>query len=171
MAWNTYIHTIDVGQGESSLIIAKDDGSGGESRTMLIDGGLSVYAATVHKFVAEKVSGPLNQMVFSHYDKDHSGGLMAILIADNLYNICDTIAMPACIYAKKAKDGSSKNTRPYLIAAAAATARATWAGGYNNISTKKDYSNIDCWTLYHSCYYSIDSSICSYDYQYSVSIK
>ena len=47
MPWRLEISTIDVGQGDSSLIIA-DDGNG-QVRSMLIDGGLGGYAETVHE--------------------------------------------------------------------------------------------------------------------------
>ncbi len=95
MSWNLEIHTIDVGQGESSLIVAKNDAMRQEKdrlRTMLIDGGKHRYAQTVHDFLTSKNLTRLDHIVVSHYDTDHYGGITNLLLSDNLYRICDVIA-------------------------------------------------------------------------------
>lgn len=127
MPWNLEVRTIDVGQGESSLINVYDGVD--ESRTMLIDGGLQAMGSFVNKEL-DGVLGegmPLDRILVSHYDIDHSGGIMALLAADNYSSICQTIAI---ITKECASDygGTSKNKR---IAAGTAGACAAFLGAYN----------------------------------------
>jgi beta-lactamase superfamily II metal-dependent hydrolase len=92
MAWTLDIHIIDVGAGDSSLIIANDP-VGGNHTSMLIDGGLTSSARTVHNKVVASLPGPaLNTMLVSHYDIDHSIGIAGLLLSDNLLALCDIIA-------------------------------------------------------------------------------
>lgn len=95
--WQLEIHTIDVGQGESSLVIAYNDDpkyKGRRTRTMLIDGGLAGCAQIIHQYIFQqlitlaakfKVPVPLDHILVTHYDKDHSGGITALLVADNAF--------------------------------------------------------------------------------------
>ncbi len=91
MPWNLIISTIDVGQGESALVNATD---GAQTRVMLIDGGRQGQAGTVNNFVATNipVNTPVDHIVVTHYDVDHSGGIMSLLEADNFFVICETLA-------------------------------------------------------------------------------
>jgi hypothetical protein len=92
MAWTLDIHVIDVGAGDSSLIIANDP-VGGNSTSMLIDGGLTSSARTVHNKVVASLPGPaLNTILVSHYDVDHSIGIAGLLLSDNLLALCGIIA-------------------------------------------------------------------------------
>ncbi len=91
MAWSLEIHTIDVAQGESSLIVARKD-FGSEVRSMLIDGGLAKYGRQVNDFVSRHLHNEeLDVMVTTHYDTDHSGGHMTLFQADNLTIISNVI--------------------------------------------------------------------------------
>ena len=59
---------------------------------MLIDGGHVSTAETVHEYLLAELGEPLNHLVVSSYDADHVGGIQALLIADNLWYVCDAIA-------------------------------------------------------------------------------
>ena len=98
MAWTLEIHTIDVGQGESSLIIAKNivHGDLTDSRTMLIDGGLQSKAEHVFNFVWNKLQATeltaIDIVLTTHYDQDHSGGISKLLTVDSFYKLYDDLA-------------------------------------------------------------------------------
>jgi beta-lactamase superfamily II metal-dependent hydrolase len=89
VAWQLNIHTIDVGQGESSFIVAADPTTN-QRRTMLIDGGKPGRATVVHAYLAA-LGLPVDHILTTHYDDDHSGGIQTLLQADNLWAICQTI--------------------------------------------------------------------------------
>lgn len=129
MPWELEIHIIDVGQGESSLIIARNAGLG-LTRSMLIDGGLATYARTIHDYMLAQglVNGP-DHILVTHYDRDHMYGITALLTADNLYLVSDMIATPAASWAH-GLDGYNSN--PDRAAAAAATAYAVALGCYDD---------------------------------------
>lgn len=135
MPWQLEISVIDVGQGDSSLIIAHD--GNGNARSMLIDAGLAGYGATVHSYVQTRLNAVgasgLDRIVVSHYDKDHVGGVVSLLDSDNFSAICTCLAR-AAIAAFQAADGKSMARR--TAAAAAAAAAAAW-GGY---AGGQDYS-------------------------------
>ncbi|HEY0170567.1 MAG TPA: MBL fold metallo-hydrolase [Pyrinomonadaceae bacterium] len=135
MPWELEINIIDVGQGESSLIIARNPATGAV-RSLLIDGGLATYAQTVHNYVVARglLNGP-DQILVTHYDVDHTGGIQALLIADNLYRVSDMIATVA---ANRALGLGAPNARPDQAVAAAAAAYAVALGGYN------DPNGVDC---------------------------
>ena len=87
MAWNLEIHTIDVAQGESALLVAYTD-DGTQFYSMLIDGGLAKYGRQVNDYVSNRLGvRQLNVFVTSHYDTDHSGGQITIFQADNLSSL------------------------------------------------------------------------------------
>lgn len=77
--------TIDVGQGESLLLVTPN------GRTVLVDtGGLSGFSATSRLDTGEDIVAPflwsrgfrrLDRLVLTHYDYDHAGGALAILRA------------------------------------------------------------------------------------------
>jgi beta-lactamase superfamily II metal-dependent hydrolase len=133
LAWLLDISTIDVGQGESSLIIARDTAPGGASRTMLIDGGESGYAATVHNFVAGRLAlhglAHVDVILTTHYDDDHSGGIIALLEAD-IFEAAAEIVGAAAARAALAAIAAGRVGQE-VIAAAAAAAMAAALGAYD----------------------------------------
>ncbi len=137
MPWQLEISTIDVGQGDSSLIIASD--GAGQVRSMLIDGGLVGYAETVHDYVKVRLaragSDSLDHIVVTHYDADHVGGVRGILLSDNLTDISRCIATAA----STAWDAAATSSDAQRTAAAAAAAAACAWGGYPG---GHDYSSL-----------------------------
>jgi beta-lactamase superfamily II metal-dependent hydrolase len=133
MAWELEISTIDVGQGESSLIIAQDVGGIGGSRTMLIDAGRAGRAKFVMPYVRARLAARgiarLNHLLVSHYDVDHSGGVLTLLNNDNLWQLCALMAAPAIAAWNAA--GMTGATPGDCAAAAAAAACATCRGAYD----------------------------------------
>ncbi len=115
---------IDVGQGESCLIIASNIVLGAvvQRRTMLIDGGTSVYGRHINDYIANLGIAAVDHIVISHYDADHSGGILTLLSADNLYRTCETIA-DAAVAAVGAAAGRGADN-PHQTAAA-------MSGGYD----------------------------------------
>lgn len=125
MAWELRIHVIDVGQGESTLIHAWD-ATGTAVRSMLIDGGEGHCAKTVYKYVKERVT-TIDRIVISHYDKDHSGGIVSLLLADNLYRLADFVAE---LLVQEAGKGT---TRAERIAGAAGGLTAAMMGARSSV--------------------------------------
>lgn len=126
MALQLTIHTIDVEQEESALVVATDVAAG-RHRTILIDGGLLGYAETVHNFIDPILRGygyPLDHILVSHYDKDHSGGIIGLLNADNMRVVSEAISNAVANAAQWAAAG----TRPQQIACGAVAASATILG-------------------------------------------
>lgn len=99
MGWELTIDTIDVGQGESSLIVVKYDGA--IVRTMLIDGGKNNQAPVVNAYLDHWKISSVDVVVVSHYDDDHSGGIIELLKADNLYVLCEQVAINVVNIVKK----------------------------------------------------------------------
>lgn len=64
---------IDVGQGNSTLIILPD------GKTVLIDGGKTMYGETVYNFLIKENVKSIDYMIATHADSDHIGGLNYIL--------------------------------------------------------------------------------------------
>ena len=132
MPWELEISTIDVGQGESSLIIAQDPAVAGAARAMLIDGGRPGYAATVHQYVAGRLAArgiaQLSHILVTHYDNDHTGGVMSLLSSDNLYGVVEVISNAAAAAAVAAINAGRNAAHQASAAGAAAAAAAS--GGY-----------------------------------------
>ena len=129
MTWTLDIHTIDVGAGESSFIIVQNTANAAWTRTMLIDAGLAGYAQTVHdKIVAVNPAQdrPVDFIVVTHYDVDHSAGIADLLQADNLSAFTKAIADVAAPFADPATFPA--DTRPERIARVAAAVTAAAAG-------------------------------------------
>ena len=117
MALQLTIHTADVAQRESALVVAADVAAG-RHRTILIDGGLLGYAESVHNFIDPILRGygyPLDHILVSHYDKDHSGGVIGLLNADNMRVVSEAISNAVANAAQWAAAG----TRPQQIACGA----------------------------------------------------
>jgi beta-lactamase superfamily II metal-dependent hydrolase len=144
VAWELEITTIDVGQGESSLIIAQDVDGGGGSRSMLIDGGLPGRAQFAQQVVYARLLARgldrVDHIVVSHYDKDHSGGVLSLLKADNLWRVFEIMAQPALdAYAEARKNASVDDAHRLAAAVAAAAAAAT--GDYE-LDPTHDYRGV-----------------------------
>lgn len=126
MAWTLTIETIDVGQGDSSLIVARDPNQN-LRRTMLIDGGLPGKGEAIETYLDNRLPGiSIDFIVVSHYEADHIGGIVNLLVADNFTIICGLIGDAAAEFA------ASGNDRESCIAGAAASAYATIMGAYDN---------------------------------------
>jgi hypothetical protein len=84
MTWTLRIWHIDViAAGDATLIVATDDGVGTghavQTRTVLIDGGLYGKGVDVHNRIVHENIAALDVMICTHYDRDHMGGLRALL--------------------------------------------------------------------------------------------
>ncbi|HET7060884.1 MAG TPA: hypothetical protein VFI43_01755 [Nitrosospira sp.] len=126
MALQLTIHTTDIGPGESALVVAADVAAG-RHRTILIDGGLLGYAETVRNFINPILRGygsPLDRILVSHYDKDHSGGVIGLLNADNMRVVSEAISNAVA----KAVQWAAAGIRPQQIACGALAASATILG-------------------------------------------
>ncbi len=77
------VYFIDVGQGDSALIIDGDE-------AMLIDGGLPSASQKIYSFLESKNINHLKYIVASHAHNDHVGGLSAALE----HSSCDEILVP-----------------------------------------------------------------------------
>jgi hypothetical protein len=136
MPWELEIMTIDVGQGESSLIIARDNAIGGQTRVMLIDGGLAQCAQTVHECIVARLHNygiaRIDHIVVGQYDGDHSRGVMALLVADNLDLMLGIVADSAARNAFGAAGRFPGNVLRQ-IASATAAASATLLGAYDKV--------------------------------------
>ncbi|HET6997363.1 MAG TPA: hypothetical protein VFI03_02150 [Solirubrobacterales bacterium] len=122
MSWTLEIHQIDVGQGESSLLVAREP-VGNLTKSMLIDGGETGYAETVHKYIKRTGVRQLDHMLVSHYDDDHSGGILALLLADNAYAVSAAIADTVTVQ-------PANGTERQVIAGFAAAACSAILGAY-----------------------------------------
>ena len=70
------IFVIDVGQGDSTLIVGPLDN--GQRFTMLIDAGIGSSATTVEPLLEQLGVTELDVVVATHYDSDHVGGLTTV---------------------------------------------------------------------------------------------
>lgn len=87
---------LDVGQGDSTLIIATDTAPGGLQRSILIDGGHFAYGAVVHNYIANTVGLPaIDHVLLTHYNDDHGGGLQSLLLADDLTSVVEVLTTAA----------------------------------------------------------------------------
>jgi hypothetical protein len=126
MALQLTIHIIDAQQGEITFVVGADV-TAGRHRTILIDGGLLGYAETVHNFIDPLLRGygyALDHVLVSHYDKDHSGGVIGLLNANNMRVVSETISNAVADAAQWAAAG----TRSQQIACGALAASATILG-------------------------------------------
>jgi len=88
MAWELEIHHIDVGQGDATLIVAREfnqfNNTQIQVRSCLIDGGRLIQAQTVHDYITVTAGlNALNVMVATHYDADHFNGLRRLLLIND----------------------------------------------------------------------------------------
>ena len=66
------VHFIDVGQGDSALILCDDE-------AMLIDGGDSKASSLIYTYLKDHKVDRLKYMIATHPDEDHIGGLSGAL--------------------------------------------------------------------------------------------
>ena len=131
MAWNLEVHQIDVGNGESSLIIASD---GETTQTMLIDGGPASSAQTVHRYVKNQLRllkvQQLDVIVASDFSDGHLDGLENILIADTSYQ-------QAVLVGSAAAQGADSEASPSLGVEdqLVAAGRSDWSGMFGRKSS------------------------------------
>ncbi|MFJ4831903.1 hypothetical protein ACIP79_18610 [Streptomyces sp. NPDC088747] len=93
MAWQLDIHVLDVGQGQSVLIVASDPVLGAAAtRTLLIDGGHQQSAPDIHNKIAAAGVNNVDVMISTNYDMDHLGGLIGLLRADNAWQLANHVA-------------------------------------------------------------------------------
>lgn len=112
MVWSLQIHHIDIGQGDSTLIVARNNGVGlghvAQVRAALIDGGTFVKGTDVHAYVTGLGLASVHVIVTTHYDADHFGGLRRVLLENtNVYdnaNIFDQ-GEPGDISVKRTRSG------------------------------------------------------------------
>ena len=71
------IHHIDVGQGDSTLVLLRN--GDGVVYSCLIDGGESGQALMIHDYMAACGVIALNHIFVTHYDRDHFRGVLALL--------------------------------------------------------------------------------------------
>lgn len=91
MAEKLEIHHLNVGQGESTLIVLKDDSSGKEvvTKTILIDGGERENGAYIIKYYRRVVKDKkkcLDYVIISHLDRDHWMGIRDLIDSYNPNN-------------------------------------------------------------------------------------
>jgi beta-lactamase superfamily II metal-dependent hydrolase len=117
------IHLIDVGQGDSTLVVASNAATG-QQRSMLIDGGITAHGETVYDYLTATAGiNALDHMLITHYNEDHGGGLRMILLSDDLSSLVRTLALSGA--------GSPVGTdRAEDIAGAAAAVFSTAIGNY-----------------------------------------
>lgn len=87
------IHFIDVGQGDSTLIIA-------DNEAMLIDCGDNDKGMSVRRYLEKQGIEELEYVIGTHPDADHIGGMDVVLY--NFY--CDKVIMPDCTADTKTYD-------------------------------------------------------------------
>lgn len=73
---NAKVHFINVGQGDSELIIS-DDG-----KTILIDTGEAEYGATVVNYLKSLGITHLDYVIATHPHSDHMGGMATVVLSD-----------------------------------------------------------------------------------------
>lgn len=78
------VHFIDVGQGDSILIV------GPNGKTMLVDGGTKSAGEDVVSYLSNQNIDHLDYVVATHPDADHIGGLISVLNSISINNFIDS---------------------------------------------------------------------------------
>ena len=93
MPYTLEVHHIDVGQGDSSLILVRDESNANAIvRSVLVDAGLATASGPVDSYVRNQGVANLDAIVATHYDKDHYYGLTE-LFGDSSSVLCDYAAI------------------------------------------------------------------------------
>lgn len=71
------IHHLDVGQGDSTLVLVKYDAQ--LQYSILVDGGDSGQAPLIHEYLNRAGVRSLDTLCITHYDKDHVRGVLELL--------------------------------------------------------------------------------------------
>src|SRR4051812_41767840 len=81
MPWTLEIHHIGVGQGDATLIVARNPAlGGGLVRSVLIDSGLGDQAPDIHTYITVTAGlAQLDVLILTHYDEDHFNGSAILL--------------------------------------------------------------------------------------------
>lgn len=90
MGWTVKIHTIDVSQGDCSLIQIIDT-ENGESVTVLIDGGRKDQDEKIPEYLVDQDIDTIQLIVITHMDTDHYEGIQSLLLKDNYWYFCRTM--------------------------------------------------------------------------------
>jgi beta-lactamase superfamily II metal-dependent hydrolase len=123
MAWQLDIHIIDVGVGDSAVIVARETTTG-VVRSMLVDGGLDAAASLVHdKLESVGLSG-VDVILVSHFDQDHAMGVANLLLADNMSVLSGLLADVGV--RGMLKNSSAAQTIAQVAAGTAAAALGAW---------------------------------------------
>ncbi|MCL2156859.1 MAG: MBL fold metallo-hydrolase, partial [Methanobrevibacter sp.] len=75
------LHFIDVGQGDSTLVILPN------GKTMLIDAGTSDKGSTVVSYIKSLNVSKIDYLVMTHPDADHIGGMSKVIDNFDIGNI------------------------------------------------------------------------------------
>ncbi|EYF08298.1 ComEC/Rec2 family competence protein [Chondromyces apiculatus] len=82
------IHQIDVGQGEAALIVytpASAPGQQSPPQLVLIDGGhTTTGGGTIRRYMKSHGWDTIHKAIVTHYDNDHSEGIIALLKQDDI---------------------------------------------------------------------------------------
>lgn len=87
MPQNLKVYFIDVGQGDSTLIVTP------QNKTILIDGGGSEFSdfnvgeKTLLPYILDRGFNKIDYIIVSHFDSDHCGGLLYIMQEIKVKNI------------------------------------------------------------------------------------
>jgi hypothetical protein len=118
---------LDVGQGDSTLILASDTAPGGLQRSILIDGGDFAYGEVAHDYIANTLGLPsVDHVLLTHYNDDHGGGLQSLLLADDLTSVVEVLTNAAIIQANI----TNGNTRLEQIGSVTAAVCSAALGNY-----------------------------------------
>lgn len=116
--WETRIHTLDVGQGDSSLVQIRkmrENPEGVEEflqgkednhyysfiddklmdsdweYNILIDGGEEEHEEKILESINKNIKFWLNAIIITHADSDHYGGIYDMLVKNNFWHLCKVI--------------------------------------------------------------------------------
>lgn len=133
MPWELQIHTIDVAQGESALVIVENVAQN-LFYSMLIDGGLGQYGNVVDNYISPILQDrQLDYVVTSHYDNDHSGGITRILRNDNMSQL--VLSVTETVFNQiQANLGAGGDDR-FLATSTVGSFLGYTSGGYNDGTT------------------------------------
>lgn len=142
MPWELQIHTIDVAQGESALVIVKNQAQG-QFYSMLIDGGLGQYGNVVDNYISPILEDrQLDYIVTSHYDNDHSGGITRLLRNDNMSQL--VLSVTTRVFDQLDGNLGAEADDRFLATSTVGSFLGYTSGGYND-------GTIDGTAHYDSC--------------------